>query len=163
MSEKSRNATILRNAIDAILMLSIVFIGGLTIRSATDSARRQAELKYAVSEARTLYASFTRYHERNQVYPNAYAAPRFDLETLDPLRRKGYYDGGILSVLQSGRVDAYESPDDSGLNQEFWVEMTFAGDPSIRILVARSDDAPLSGGDWVEGVFVYRDGTQETH
>lgn len=154
---------VLRGAIDLILLLSIVFIGGLIARSAMDSARRQSELKYAVSEARTLHEGLTRYRERNGSYPNAFTTPRFEPETLEPLRRKGYYDGGILTVLQAGRVDAYDSPDDEGLNREFWIEMTLAGDPSVRILVASSDDAPLSDGTWSDGVFVYRDGVLETH
>lgn len=163
MSEKSKSATILRGAIDLILLLSIVFIGGLTIRSGLDSARTRAELKYAVAEAQSLYDGLARYHEINHVYPSTYATPRFETDTFEPLRRKGYYDGGIVSVLQAGRVDAYDSPDDQGLNHEFWIEMTLAGDPSVRLLVARSDDAPLSGGDWADGVFVYRDGELETH
>ena len=39
--------------------------------------------------------------------------------------------------------------------------MTLKRDPSIRLLVARSDDAPLSGGVWLDGVFIYRDGRLE--
>ena len=163
MAEKSKSTTTFRGAIDLILLLSIVFIGGLIVQSAMESARTRAELKYAVSEAQSLYDALARYHERNQAFPNAYAAPRFELDTLDPLRRKGYYDGGILNVLQSGRVDAYDSPDDRDLNYEFWVEMTLASDPSVRLLVASSDDAPLSEGRWVDGVFIYRDGELETH
>ena len=44
------------------------------------------------------------------------------------------------------------------LNDEFWLEMSLESDPSIRFLVVRSDDAPLGGGRWREGAFVYRDG-----
>jgi len=159
----SKGTKILRGAIDLILLLSIVFIGGLTIRSAMDSARSQSELSYAVAEAQVLYDGLIRYRERNHAFPNSYADPRFEPDTFEPLRRKGYYDGGISTVLHSGRVDAYDSPDDQGLNHEFWIEMTLASDSSVRLLVARSDDAPLSDGEWVEGVFVYRAGELEAH
>ena len=83
------------------------------------------------------------------------------LETLDPLARRGYYRGVMLAKLTNNRADAYDSPDDKGRNREFWLEMTLAMDPSVRILVAKSDDAPLSGGRWVEGVFIYRNGELE--
>ena len=67
----------------------------------------------------------------------------------------------INGVLLNGRIDVYQSPDDQGLNQEFWLEMTLERDPSIRLLVTHSDDAPLSGGVWLDGVFVYRNGKLE--
>ena len=38
------------------------------------------------------------------------------------------------------------------------LEMTLDRDPEIRLLVARSDDAPASGGSWVDGVFLVRGG-----
>jgi hypothetical protein len=36
--------------------------------------------------------------------------------------------------------------------------MTLKADPSARVLVADSDDAPLSGGEYVDGIFLYKDG-----
>ena len=78
-----------------------------------------------------------------------------------PLSRRGYYKGGITQFLLNQRIDAYDSPDDKGNNREFWVEMTLKRDPSIRFLVAHSDDAPLGGGVWRDGVFIYRGGKLE--
>jgi hypothetical protein len=70
----------------------------------------------------------------------------------------GYYDGRVASKLVGGQLDGYDSPDDAGLNQEFWVEMTLVYDPSIRFLVADSNDAPLGGGDYFDGIYLFRDG-----
>ena len=78
------------------------------------------------------------------------------------MSNRGYYRGPLRTYLVNGKVDAYDSPDDRGLNREFWVEMTLRADPSIRVLVARSDDAPLGGGAWREGVFVIRNGETES-
>jgi hypothetical protein len=61
-------------------------------------------------------------------------------------------------MLFSTRPDGYDSPDDGGPNQEFWLEMTLQLDPGIRMVVANSNDAPLSGGDWLDGIYLYRDG-----
>ena len=77
------------------------------------------------------------------------------------MTKRGYYRGLLLKRMRGNRADAYDSPDDQGRNREFWIEMTLAQDPSIRILIAKSDDAPLSGGRWVEGAFIYRDGDLE--
>ena len=54
--------------------------------------------------------------------------------------------------------DDYDSPDDQGMNQEFWLEMTLKYNPSIRFLVAESDNAPLGGGDYYDGIYMYKDG-----
>jgi hypothetical protein len=37
--------------------------------------------------------------------------------------------------------------------------MTLDFDPTVRFLVADSDNAPLGGGNYMDGVFMYRDGT----
>jgi hypothetical protein len=95
------------------------------------------------------------------MFPNAWAEPGFDEVTLDPLRQGGHYAGLVNSKLLDGRIDAYDSPDETGENAEYWLEMTLARDPSIRFVVARSDDAPLGGGRWLDGAFIYRDGSLE--
>ena len=42
-----------------------------------------------------------------------------------------------------------------------WIEMTLASDPDVRVLIATSDDAPLSRGSWTDGVFIVRGGRSE--
>jgi len=133
----------------------------LSLAQATRQANLQADLRIAQHEAGEIHRAFQAYHERLGNYPNSHASPSIDEGTLDPLRRRGYYTGHINGVLLNGRVDAYQSPDDQGLNQEFWVEMTLERDPSIRLLVTRSDDAPMGGGEWLDGVFIYRNGRLE--
>jgi hypothetical protein len=90
------------------------------------------------------------------------------IRTSTPVRRstpsrssRGYYHGAIDAFLLNGRVDGYDAPDDQGPDHEFWMEMTLASDPSVRILIARSDNAPSSRGTWIDGVFVWRDGKLE--
>ena len=150
-----------RASVDAALIVAIVFLGQQVVDTAIARADKQASIDSLTREARSLYAALDRYFEDNRAYPSEHAEPRFDLATLEPLRQRGYYRGAINHHLLRKRIDAYESPDDRGTNREYWLEMTLAADPSVRLLVCRSDDAPLGGGDWLDGVFILRDGALE--
>jgi hypothetical protein len=128
---------------------------------AVRAANLRADIRTVAQEAELLYDALDRYHRLHGSFPNAYLEPCLEPRTLEPLRRRGYYRGRIATWLRAGRIDAYDSPDDRGRNQEFWMEMTLASEPGVRVLVVRSDDAPLGGGEWLDGVYVYRDGKLE--
>jgi hypothetical protein len=132
------------------LVAGSLSIGGKAIAA----ANRRAEIKHIAHEAHLLYDGFRNYSERTGAYPNSFQAPAFDLANGDPLRRRGYYLGKIHDLIRDRRFDGYDAPDDRGVNEEFWLEMTLASDPSVRIVVAQSDDAPLSGGEWLDGVYL---------
>jgi len=151
-----------RGGLDGILVLALVYMLYLIGAAAVERAHTRTQLRVLTAEARTLYDALDRYNKRNHGYPTTHGESPFDLQTLDPLRKRGYYRGSLTTHVIDRRVDAYESPDDEGPNREFWVEMSLRSNPSIRILVARSDDAPLGGGTWREGVFVFRDGALES-
>jgi Tfp pilus assembly protein PilE len=161
MATKRRANRIGYALFDAILCIAIVCMLSLIVAPAIHSSQVKADLRLVSLEADALYGAFAAYYERHRAYPNAYAHPGLQPDTLDPLSKRGYYKGHITSLLLHQRIDAYDSPDDQGNNREFWVEMTLKSDPSIRFLVARSDDAPLGGGVWRDGVFVCRGGALE--
>lgn len=152
----------LRTIVDGLLSVVVIYMIVLIVSAAVDAANRREQLRMLTKEAEALRLAFERYNERNHGYPATYSGGRFDVATLDPLRKRGYYDGPLLVHLWNHRADAYDSPDDGGPNREYWLELTSQADPGVRVLVARSDDAPLSGGAWREGVFVYRDGVLES-
>ena len=147
--------------LNSSLILVIVVLLGAVVHSAVRTANVRADIDIMRTEAQGLYDSFEKYYARHSVYPTSYTQRPFDLETLDPLSTRGYYRGHITAKLRDHRIDSYESPDDRGQNQEFWVEMSLARDPSIRILIAKSDDAPMSGGAWLEGVYIFKNGSLE--
>jgi hypothetical protein len=162
MEEKrGRARRVTRRFLDLGLAVACLYMGWLTAAAAMEAAHDDSDLRLTVSEARKLYEGLERYEKRNHAYPATYVAPALDPETLDPLRKRGYYRGNLASFLIHGRVDAYDSPDDGGPNREFWMELTLRRNPGVRVLIASSDDAPLGGGEWREGVFLYRDGTLE--
>jgi hypothetical protein len=151
----------MRKTIDLLLLLAWIAAVVCLAVSLLHSSDLKAQREVTEKEARRLYTAFSVFYESNGEYPGAYAGLRFDRESLDPLRRGGFYDGDLPKGLLQQRVDGYDSPDDRGLNQEFWLEMTLADDPSTRYVVARSDNAPLSGGKWLDGVYVSRNGRLE--
>ncbi len=145
--------------LDSFLFVALVSLCVAIFASALGSAKAREELRVASVEARDLREAFRRYHERNDAYPDTELDKGSDM--FESLRRRGYYSGELAKLLPDGKVDAYDTPRNEGQGREFWVEMTLASDPSIRMLVARSDDAPLAHGTWTDGAFVLRDGKLE--
>lgn len=150
-----------------IELLVVVAIIGIISAIAVPLLQRailRAEVGAAAAEARSVYTAFKRHHVDLDAYPNASSSPTFKVDTFEPLTTLGYYDGAIIDRLLGDKADAYDSPDDMGQNREFWLEMTLAYDPTIRLLVADSDNAPLTGGVYADGVYVYQNGVlREAH
>jgi len=147
-----------RTRIDLLLLGGTVWMLALMALAAFRSADTRADVAVVSREAKLLHEAFTRYHDQNGVYPGIGDGPAMGRKSLNPLRERGYYEGGVTARLAERRVDAYVASDGRGSNDEFWLEMSLESDPSIRFLVARSDDAPLGGGSWRDGAFIYRDG-----
>lgn len=133
-------------------------MAGLIVRETAAQANREADVQLLSKEARELYDAMQRFYRTHGRYPDPVDEPRLDVETLDLLKRRGYYEGRLLERIVDGRLDGYDAPSDRGDHQEFWMEFTPTTAPSSRFLVARSDDAPLGGGRWHDGVYMLRDG-----
>lgn len=121
-------------------------------------ARIRAERGALAADAHQLYNAFHQYYIDNGQYPNADVSPTFDTTTFEPLRSAGYYNGNMTRALVGAQADAFDSPDDGGPNQEYWIEVTLLLDPATRFVIANSNDAPLSGGQWLDGVYMYKNG-----
>lgn len=150
-----------RTVLDAALAAASLLLLSHVLIVAFEVAERKATVRRVTNEARTIYDAFALYYDRNGEFPDHADKSRFDRVSLDPLRRRGYYRGSIDYLLLDRKADGYDSPDDLGSNQEFWLEMTLAGDPRIRVLIARSDDSPLGGGQWRDGAYIVRKGRLE--
>jgi prepilin-type N-terminal cleavage/methylation domain-containing protein len=108
----------------------------------------------ALDECKELYNAFIAFYAANNMFPNATSSPKFDLVTFSPLE----YDGTVTQRMVGQKAEVYDSPDDLGNNQEFYVRMVLARDPSVQFVVANSDNVDLEPGVRLNGVFVYRDG-----
>ena len=143
---------------ELLLILAIIGILAAIMIPLAHRAIVKSSIDVVATEAETVYTAFKQHYANESEYPFAVGKPEFELDTFEPLRSAGFYVGDITTELVEGKADAYDSPDDRGQNHEFWLEMTLKADPSIRILVADSDDAPLSGGDYLDGIYLYRNG-----
>ena len=140
--------------IELIIVIAIIGILAAVAVPFMLSYSKRAHYAVALSEGKEVYHAFVDYFFENNQFPNATSNPAFQLTTFSPLN----YQGNIFSKLVNNQADAYDSPDDQGSNQEFWLRMTLAADPSVQFLIAYSDNADLAPGQWLEGIFVFRNG-----
>jgi prepilin-type N-terminal cleavage/methylation domain-containing protein len=143
-----------------IVMATIAVLAAIAIPMMHDAILK-AHISAAATDAKAIYVAFKRFHVDNSMYPNAQNDPAFQLDTFEPLVSMGYYDGRLATRLHRDRADGYDSPDDMGTNQEFWLEFSLAYDPTVRFLVADSNDAPLGGGRYFDGLYLFRNGALE--
>jgi prepilin-type N-terminal cleavage/methylation domain-containing protein len=140
-----------------IVAATIAVLVAIAIPLMRDAILR-AHISAAATDAKAIYVAFKRYHMDLSEYPNSDAAPAFELDSFEPLVSMGYYDGRLGSRLLNNQLDAYDSPDDNGQNQEFWLEFSLGYDPTVRFLISDSDDAPLSGGNYYDGFYLFKNG-----
>ncbi len=140
-----------------VVVAIIAVLMGITI-PLMQGAMLRAHVGAMASDARIVHNAFKQHFIDFDMYPNSTDPPAFDLVTFEPLVGEGYYDGRIVGRLENGAADGYDSPDDQGINQEYWIELTLDFNPSVRFLLADSDDAPLSGGDYMDGIYLYKNG-----
>jgi prepilin-type N-terminal cleavage/methylation domain-containing protein len=142
------------------LLVVVAIIGVLTAIAIVSVQRaiKKANISAVAAESKTVYEAFTVYMMDNNNYPYATSNPSFQLDTFEPLRSMGYYRGNITTKLANSRADAYDSPDDNGLNNEFWLLVTVESDPSVQFLICNSDDTPLAANEWLDGIYMYQNG-----
>ena len=139
--------------LELLMVVGIIgVIAGIAIPMLQQALLR-AHVAAVTTDAKAVHSALKKHYIDNSEY-----AETVDVATFEPLASDDYYSGGVMYRLINSEADAYDSPDDNGVNQEFWMEMTLAYDNSVRFLIADSDDAPLGGGLWRDGVFLYKDG-----
>jgi len=142
--------------IELIIVVALIGILSSIAVPSMLSYSKKAHYAVALSECKKVFKDFINFYLENDMFPNASNSPAFQLNTFSPLT----YQGNIFSKIVNNQADAYDSPDDKGTNQEFWLRMTLAKDPSVQFLIAYSDNADLAPGEWLEGVFVFRNGVK---
>ena len=154
-SENERGFTLIELMVVTVVVGILAGIAGVQYRG----MQVRAHLTSVVADARILFHGLEEFYTVNYRYPNATSNPAFNLVTFEPLRTLVGYQGSINARLLNGQADAYDSPDDQGPNQEWWLQMTLAIDPSFQVVIAMSDNVDLLPGTWLRGVFTFEDGT----
>ncbi len=134
---------------------------------------RQAERAAIISECRSLYRAFVVFFITHDEYPYADVGEYlFDLNTFTPLTDAGDMDWSPLDIdlerfrdkLAGRKAEKFDSPDDMGDNQEIFLILPWAKDPSIKFVVAASDNViyedgtSVDGGNWIDGVYISQGG-----
>lgn len=138
-----------------IVVAIIAVLVAIAIPMMQDAILR-AHVSAAATDAHAIHVAFKRYHMDNSVYPDTTGPTAFGLATFQPLVGDDYYDGRVLSRLKNKVCDGYDAP--NGM-QEFWLEFSLGYDPSVRFLIADSDNSPLGGGAYYDGIFRFDNGT----
>ena len=138
------------------------------------SYRDKAERAALLSDTRYLYRAFVIYYLEQQSYPNASTNNeyKFHPETFAPLTTSNLMGGLPFEVdlesfrdkLDGRKAEKFDSPDDLGNNQEFYVILPWAKDPTVKFVVAAADNisyqdgTPVAGGAWLDGVYITKNG-----
>jgi prepilin-type N-terminal cleavage/methylation domain-containing protein len=144
-----------------------------------NSLREKGERASIISECGSIYRMLIVYFIEYDGYPNATVSPPgeppvFDLTTLSPISNPAYMGGSkpdidvplFMKKFQNNKAEAYDSPDDTlGTNQEFYLVLAWAKDPSIKYVIAQSDDVfygdgstKVDNGNWVDGIYATKGG-----
>lgn len=132
-----------------IVVATVLVLMAIAIPLFQDALLR-ANTSSLSTDAKAIYVAIKQYYVDNNTYPTT---ADFETDTLDPLVSLGYYTGRVTTRLEDNEADGY-----LGTQDEFWLEMTLANDPRVRFLVADSPNAPIAGGAYQDGVFLYIDG-----
>jgi prepilin-type N-terminal cleavage/methylation domain-containing protein len=154
MMRKERGFTL----VEVMVVMLIIFIVAGMMIPLMRSAILRAHVGAMAADAKSIHLAFKRFYIDNDMYPNSENDPAFQLDSFEPLVAEGYYDRRVASKLDGEQADGVDSPDDQGLNQEFWLELTLKYNPNVRFLIAESDNAPLGGGDYYDGIYMYKGG-----
>jgi prepilin-type N-terminal cleavage/methylation domain-containing protein len=132
-----------------VVMATVAVLMAIAIPLFQDALLR-ANTSSLSTDAKALYVAIKQYYVDNNTYPTTAA---FDTATFEPLVGMGYYSGRVMSRLLNEEADGY-----LGSQDEFWLEMTLKVDPSVRFLISDSQNSPLGGGAFLDGVYLYVDG-----
>lgn len=139
-----------------------------------NSFRAKAERASIISDCRTIYRGFIFHYLEKNSYPLTLAEtadpvewPGFNLSSFEPLTIPRFVGGeqldpiakNLLAKLDGNKAEIYDSPDPD--DQTFYLILPWGKDPSIRFIIAQSDNVTygdgttvVDGGNWMDGVFV---------
>ena len=160
MTRLRRPAVRRESGFTMIELLIVVGILGLLTSIAIPMFQRallKSQKTAMAADARTVYDAFMRYYIDNNLFPSTFspASRAFNLTTMSPLATRGYIQrpSGITSKLENDRFTAYDSPNASSADTQFWLVMTHKRNPSLVILVANTNQYPTDMGTWYDGIY----------
>ena len=157
------------------LLIVILILGTIYVIAVPQyvSYREKSQKRAIISECRSLYRAFVIFYLEHEEYPYATEGEfLFNKETLFPLTNKSAMGGAsfdididtFLKKFDGAKAEKFESPDDMGTNQEFYLILPWVGDPNVKFVISASDNieyadgTSVDGGNWLDGVFITEGG-----
>lgn len=147
---------------ELVATLGLLTLIGVMAVPLVNRAMQAAAVRRLQEGGRTLYASLQRYQEDNGHPPRPAGGgdDGFNLRTLAPLTTGGYLTdpGSLLARFRDARVLAYDTPGLPG-REGFWLIVGERTRPEIQLLIASTDQFPLTPDTFLEGLFLIEDAT----
>jgi len=155
--------------VELLIVIAIIGIIAAIAIPQFNSYREKSVRASIVADCGALFRGFTVYYLEYDYYPLKDEFQLGPVNTFKPLSDKAALDmdlGLELNVarlqkqMQGGKADTYDSPDDLGWNQEFYLTLSWIKDSSLRFVVAEANDVLdadgnlVDGGNWLSGVFM---------
>jgi prepilin-type N-terminal cleavage/methylation domain-containing protein len=140
--------------IELLVVLAVLAILMAIAIPLMQDAMLRANTSALATDAKAIYTAFKQYYVDNNLYPGT-GGGGFDVNTFEPLLGMGYYSRPITTRLRNFQADGYDSPNGRA---EFWLEITLRYDDRVRFLVSDSDGAPLAGGTYYDGIYLFLNG-----
>ena len=140
--------------IELLVVLAVLAILMAIAIPLMQDAMLRANTSALATDAKAIYTAFKQYYVDNNLYPGT-GGGGFDVNTFEPLLGMGYYSRPITTRLRNFQADGYDAPNGRA---EFWLEITLRYDDRVRFLVSVSDGAPLAGGTYYDGIYLFLNG-----
>lgn len=143
--------------IEILMVLLLVGVLSAILIPVFAAATLRANRTALAADGRSLYSAFAKYYVDQGYFPSTGTpvSRAFNLDNLAPLSTDGYYSnpGSLTHKLQNDRVTAYDSPDISASDAQYWAVLTHKMDPRVVVLVANTDQYPGHIGEQLDGVY----------
>ncbi len=159
MSRKSRSRARGITLVELlVVLLTLSLLVALAV-PATTRALQSAHRTRLAGIGQALFHAVQRYvvDHGHPPPPGSSQVDGLNLRTLAPLAPAGYlpHPGALLDALRDRRVTAYDTPGPPG-KEGFWMLLIDGERAEIQVLVASTDQFPLSPGVWIEGIYQLR-------
>lgn len=145
--------------IELLFLVAIVLVA--LVLSVPFAARslQSAAINRLADDGKSLFEAIVRYQSDHghPPYPGSAEDEGLNLRTLAPLTTAGYFRNAeaLLSRLSDHRLLAYDTPGLPG-REGFWMILVDAQRPEIQVLVASTDQFPLTPDSFLEGIYLIR-------
>lgn len=145
--------------IESLVLVAIVAVALVLAMPIASRSLQRAAINRLADDGKSLFESIVRFQSDHghPPYPGSADDDGLNLRTLAPLTTAGYFRNAdaLLSRLSDHRLLAYDTPGLPG-REGFWMILVDGQRPGIQVLVASTDQFPLTPDTFIEGIYLIR-------